>query len=321
VNESSDVIQRNADIHADSFTTLQELQHELSELGFSYGNVIGQASIFAPILIAAGPAAKGLMMAIHGLSLAKIVLTGVYGTLTVVATAAWTAMTGPVGLAVIAIAALVAAGVLLWKNWDKIKAIAMDVFGWVGDKIDSMVDGAKVAIDRLIGFFSDLPGQIMSAMAGLANILTMPYRIAFDAFRNFANMLLEVWNGLEFTFPEVNLSIPAIKAFGKTLFGGVDMGFGPWIFGTPDIPLIPALPSFASGGIMPGRPGEAGLAIIHGGERIQTPTQQMTGGVGSSEMHFHFPNYIGDRQELLRWVQNGIQRLQDRGAVARSVTR
>lgn len=53
----------------------------------------------------------------------------------------------PIMLVVIATAALVAAGILLWKNWDKIK----EVFGGIGDAItgvfDSALEGAK-------GFFS-----------------------------------------------------------------------------------------------------------------------------------------------------------------------
>ena len=40
------------------------------------------------------------------------------------------------------------------------------------------------------------------------------------------------------------------------------------------------IPGFASGGIVPGATGQAQLAVVHGGERVQTPQQQRSGGGG-----------------------------------------
>lgn len=42
------------------------------------------------------------------------------------------------------------------------------------------------------------------------------------------------------------------------------------------------LPGFAAGGIVPGAPGAPQLAVVHGGENVQTPAQQRAGGGGGA---------------------------------------
>lgn len=71
----------------------------------------------------------------------------------------------PIGLVVAAIVALIAVGVLLWKNWDKIKEVAgnlwqgiKDTFGKIGSFIGDTMSGAwqtvKNAVDKIKGFFN-----------------------------------------------------------------------------------------------------------------------------------------------------------------------
>lgn len=57
--------------------------------------------------------------------------------------AAFSALLGPVGLVIAAIAAAIAIGVALYKNWDKIKEKAGQLKNWVVDKFTSMRDGVK----------------------------------------------------------------------------------------------------------------------------------------------------------------------------------
>lgn len=68
----------------------------------------------------------------------------------------------PIGLIIIAIAALVAVGVLLWKNWDTVKRSAGDLwvnvktaFGGIGDAISGAFDRAKNAVKGVFDWFGE----------------------------------------------------------------------------------------------------------------------------------------------------------------------
>lgn len=49
----------------------------------------------------------------------------------------------PIGIVVLAIGALVAAGILLYKNWDVVKAKATEIFGTIGKFVGGIIDGIK----------------------------------------------------------------------------------------------------------------------------------------------------------------------------------
>lgn len=72
----------------------------------------------------------------------------------------------PIGAVILAVEALVAAGILLWKNWDTVKAKAGElwtkvktVFGGVRDTITGAFDAAK---EKVKGFFSWLDDKVSS---------------------------------------------------------------------------------------------------------------------------------------------------------------
>lgn len=138
-----------------------ELAEKLKTLVEWFGNLSPETQ--KTILTVAGLAAAiGPLILIIGKIIAIIgtvtgVISTVSGAIAVVTTGAaaatpavaglasvFTALTGPVGIAIAAITAAIAVGVLLWKNWDKIKEFAgklwdgiKDVFGkigqWIGD--------------------------------------------------------------------------------------------------------------------------------------------------------------------------------------------
>ncbi|MBQ8933931.1 MAG: phage tail tape measure protein [Lachnospiraceae bacterium] len=60
-----------------------------------------------------------------------------------IASKAFTFMTGPVGAIILAIGAAIAIGVLLYKNWDKIKEKAGALKDWIVSKFTAMKDGVK----------------------------------------------------------------------------------------------------------------------------------------------------------------------------------
>lgn len=57
--------------------------------------------------------------------------------------AAFTVALGPIGLIALAIAAVIAIGVLVYKNWDKIKAKAIEIWGYLGGFFSKLGDSIK----------------------------------------------------------------------------------------------------------------------------------------------------------------------------------
>lgn len=81
--------------------------------------------------------------------------------------AALTFMTGPIGIAIAVIGALIAVGVLLYKNWDTVKAKAMElweatksVFSGISDAVTGAFDAAR---EKVAGFF-DWVGEKLSGL-------------------------------------------------------------------------------------------------------------------------------------------------------------
>lgn len=120
-------------------------------------------------------------------------------------------LTGPIGLAVLAIT----------KNWDKIKAGAGAVKGFVVEKFNA-----------LIGFFTSMPGKISTAASGMWDGIK-------DTFKGTINFLIDAWNSIDFG---INISVPdwVPKIGGKG-------------FKIDDV--VPDIPRLAKGGIVPAQPG------------------------------------------------------------------
>jgi hypothetical protein len=128
-------------------------------------------------------------------------------------------LTGPIGLAVGVIAG----------HWDTIKGDVKAAFDWVKTKIEdvwgSSITFLSDGVDRVVGFFTALPGRISGLFGGMFDGIK-------DAFRSAINWVIDGWNRLQFHIPGVDTHIPGV---GK---------IGDFTLGTPDIPRL------AAGGIV-----------------------------------------------------------------------
>lgn len=132
-------------------------------------------------------------------------------------------MLGPFGLVVVAVGALIAAGVLLYKNWDTIKKKASEIFGYIKNfisgvcsKIGGFFNSMGTKIKSVI---NSIPGVFKKAFNGLANIVKAPLNAVIKLFNSSLG-------SLKFDIPDW---VP---------------GFGGNSFGIPKIPLL------AKGGII-----------------------------------------------------------------------
>jgi hypothetical protein len=165
----------------------------------------------------------------------------------------------PIGLVVLAIAALVAIFVVAWKHsetfrnivigtWNGIKKVAESVGGWFVNTLWPWIKGVG---DKIASLFHGLPSKIKSAFSGLFDILTWPYRTAF-------NFIADAWNN---TIGRLHWSVPDWVP----VIGGRSIS-------------VPNLPHFAAGGTVPGVFGEPVPIMAHGGETVSTPGDRGRGG-------------------------------------------
>ena len=175
-----------------------------------------------------------------------------------VATAAqwsWNAaiLANPIGLVIVIIAALVAAIVVMVRNWDWVKATVLGAW------------------DTFKGFFSDMPGWVQVAMAIFLPFIGLPLLIAKN-WAAFADFFGSVWNWIVdkvmWAWDLISPIADAIGGIGSALgFGGNDSPNMP----TTEPRALPSprsAPSFAEGGIVPGPLGRAVPILAHAGEMV-----------------------------------------------------
>lgn len=90
---------------------------------------------------------------------------------------AFSALLGPVGLIVAAIAAAIAIGVLLVKNWDKIKAKAVAVWNAIKSAISTVVNKIKTTVSNV---FNTLKSTVSKVWTGIKTAITKPIKSAMD---------------------------------------------------------------------------------------------------------------------------------------------
>ena len=116
----------------------------------------------------------GKLLAGLGAKLKGIV--GIFGKIGPAAKAAFASLSGPVGIAIAVIAALIIAGILVYKNWDKIKKKAKEVFTKIKpiimpvvNQVKAMAAGIKNAFIGIVNGVKVRVKHMKKQMAELAN--------------------------------------------------------------------------------------------------------------------------------------------------------
>lgn len=126
--------------------------------------------------------------------------SGIMGGLSAIATAI-----GPGGLVIAAIGAVIAAGVLLYKNWDKIKEVAGIVASAVGGFFKTMGEGVSMILSDLkktvIGILNAIGTLVSNVVSSIVKFVTSKTReMAEAATRKISDMkekTLTLWNGMK----------------------------------------------------------------------------------------------------------------------------
>tara|TARA_Y100000310_G_scaffold330185_1_gene401421 strand:+ start:2030 stop:4510 length:2481 start_codon:yes stop_codon:yes gene_type:complete len=138
--------------------SLQDLMNFLLPLINSMAGFIEKHPTLAKVVLAAAAGVAVLGAALVGLSL---ILPGLIAMAPLLSAAfALVASSTGIGAAIIAISALIAVGVLLWKNWDTVKEVAGRVWHAIGEIIQFYINIYIKAINTLIEGSNKLLGIV-----------------------------------------------------------------------------------------------------------------------------------------------------------------
>lgn len=251
---------------------------------FAAAKIAGLASRVIKSVSGIAMAAKGIISLMTGTG-------GIMGGIKAIATAI-----GPAGIFVIAVSAAIAIGVLLYKNWDKIKEAATKLKDWVIGKTRGLVDGVTKKLTNLrkkiSGVWKYVSEKTTTTFKNMWNTVTTKVGAIrdtiVDKFSNARNTVVDIFTKIRDTVVSVfNKVISTINGAIGTINGAIStvesaFSFGPWKVPTPTgsktigfkatFPRVPTVPYLAKGAVIP--PRSEFLAVLGDqkqGNNIETP--------------------------------------------------
>lgn len=251
---------------------------------FAAAKIAGLASRIAGSITTVASFIKGLIALMTGSS-------GIMGGIKAIATAI-----GPGGIFVAAVTACIAIGVLLYKNWDKIKEVAGAVWSWIKDKTIAFVDGIKSKLsdlaEKIVSIWNGIKSSAKEKWSAIwSTIKEVVKRIVdgiVDKFKSARDKVVDTFEGIKNKVKEIfNKVIGIVNGAIGTVNGAISgiesaMSFGPWEVPTPfgsktigfsaSFPRVPTIPYLAKGAVIP--PRSEFLAVLGDqkqGNNIETP--------------------------------------------------
>lgn len=251
---------------------------------FAAAKIAGLASSVIKSVSGIAMAAKGLISLMTGTG-------GIMGGIKAIATAI-----GPAGIFVIAVSAAIAIGVLLYKNWDKIKEAATKLKDWVVGKTRALVDGVTKKLtnlkEKISGVWKYVREKTTTTFGNMWNTVTTKVGAIKDAivskFTSARDTVVDTFARIRDTVASVFNNVIGIVngAIGtiNNAIGTIEsaLSFGPWKVPTPfgsktigfkaTFPRVPTVPYLAKGAVIP--PRSEFLAVLGDqkqGNNIETP--------------------------------------------------
>lgn len=252
---------------------------------FAAAKIAGLASRVIKSVSGIAMAAKGLIALMTGTG-------GIMGGIKAIATAI-----GPGGFFVLAVGAAIAIGVLLYKNWDKIKEAATKLKDWVIGKTRALVDGVTKKLtnlkEKISGVWKYVSGKTTTTFKNMWNTVVTKVGAIRDAivgkFANARDTVVDTFTRIRDTVANVFNSVIGIVngAIGtiNSAIGTIEsaLSFGPWevpllngksvtVGFKATFPRVPTVPYLAKGAVIP--PRSEFLAVLGDqkqGNNIETP--------------------------------------------------
>lgn len=251
---------------------------------FAAGKIAGLAKSIGGSITTIMDFGKGLIALMTGSG-------GIIGGIKAIATAI-----GPGGIFAIAVGACIAIGVLLYKNWDKIKEVAGEVWDWIKNKTSTFVNTISSSLKNLASKIVTIWDKVKSSAyqkwtaiwSTVGNLVEKIKNGIVGKFTSAKNKVVDIFGGIRDTIRNILNKVIGIvnRAIGtvNSAIGGIEsaFSFGPWEVPTPfgkktigfsaTFPRVPTVPYLAKGAVIP--PRSEFLAVLGDqkqGNNIETP--------------------------------------------------
>ena len=118
---------------------------------------------------------------VNGAIAAWTAISGIASAATTALGAAFAFLTSPIGLVVLAVGAIIAAGVLLVKHWDEIKQFAIDMWAEIERVLRGFFDKVVSIFDGIVNFLKGCWLAIKAVFAGVGKWFSARFREAWEA--------------------------------------------------------------------------------------------------------------------------------------------
>lgn len=230
------------------------------------------ATKIAGLALSIGKSICTIMLYAKGLIALMTGSGGIIGGIKAIATAI-----GPGGIFIVAVTACIAIGVLLYKNWDKIKEVAGKVWDWIKNKtitfVNTISSGLKNLASKIVSIWDNIKSSAHQKWTAIwSTVGNLVGRIKdgiVERFTSAKDKVVEIFGGIKDTIRNILNKVIGIvnSAIGtvNSAIGGIEsaMSFGPWEIPTPfgsktigfsaSFPRVPTVPYLAKGAVIPPR--------------------------------------------------------------------
>lgn len=158
------------------------------------GVIAGIVAGLAPLLLIAGKLAFAISSIMSLVSTIGPVIAG---------------LAGPIGIAIAAIGAIIAIGVALYKNWDTIKAKAIEIKDWVVAKWTALKDGVVNAVtalkEKVLYYWEALKLGIGVIADAIKEAITRPFATAFEFIKTIVDKIKALFDKFDIQLPHIKL--------------------------------------------------------------------------------------------------------------------
>lgn len=209
---------------------------------------------------------------------------------------AFAAAVGPGGIFIATVTACIAIGVLLYKNWDKIKEVAGEVWDWIKNKtstfVNAIISSLKNLASKIVTIWDNVKSSAYQKWTAIwstvGNLVERIKNGIVEKFTSAKNKVVDIFGGIKDTIRNILNKVIGIvnRAIGtvNSAIGGIEsaFSFGPWEVPTPfgkktigfsaTFPRVPTIPYLAKGAVIP--PRSEFLAVLGDqkqGNNIETP--------------------------------------------------